>query len=115
LGYAHIPQRFAGEVNAFEQQHLAPYLNDHRPCYFPTEVIDAKGRIRKRYRQQDLMTPYDKLKSLPDAEAYLKPGITFDQLDAIAHAISDNQPARKLNQARQELFHRINESLTSGA
>lgn len=32
LGYAHIPQRFAGEVNAFCAEHLNPYVNFHRPC-----------------------------------------------------------------------------------
>ena len=32
---------------------LSPYLNFHRPCYFPTESIDAKGRIRKRYVVND--------------------------------------------------------------
>jgi len=26
---------------------LSPYVNYHRPCYFPTEAIDAKGRLRK--------------------------------------------------------------------
>lgn len=115
LGYSHIPQRFAGEVNAFSQQVLSPYLNYHRPCYFPTEAIDAKGRIRKYYRQQDLMTPYDKLKSLPGAEHYLKAGITFEQLDATAYAISDNQAAERLNLARQQLFQTISESLTTVA
>ena len=34
LGYAHIPQRFAAEVNAFCREHLNPYLNFHRPCLF---------------------------------------------------------------------------------
>jgi len=29
---------------------------------------------RKRYRYEDMMTPYDKLKSLADANEYLKPG-----------------------------------------
>ena len=61
------------------------------------------------------MTPHDKLKSLPDAERYLKPGVTFKQLDEIAYAISDNQAARLLQQARQELFRTINDSLTSAA
>ncbi len=37
------------------------------------------------------MTPYDKLQSLPNAPHYLKPGLTFRQLDAIAYAISDNE------------------------
>lgn len=35
------------------------------------------------------MTPYDKLQSLPNAGAHLKPGVDFRQLDAIARAISD--------------------------
>jgi transposase InsO family protein len=108
LGYAHIPGRFAQQVNHFTQNVLSPYLNFHRPCFFPTEEIDAKGRVRKRYRYEDMMTPYDKLKSLPNACQYLKPGVSFDQLDAIAYAMSDNDAARHLNEARAELFRSIN-------
>ena len=110
LGYAHIPGRFASQVNAFTQEVLSPYLNFHRPCFFPTEETDAKGRIRKRYRYEPLMTPYDKLKSLPEANQYLKPGITFELLDDIAYAISDNQAAQQLNQARAKLFRHINKA-----
>ena len=97
LGYAHIPQRFAGQVNAFNRDWLSPFLNYHRPCLFPTEHTDAKGRVRKRYRDADVMTPYEKLKSLEDAEQYLPPGMTFEELDASAHAVSDLQAARALN------------------
>lgn len=61
------------------------------------------------------MTPYDQLKSLPDAERYLKLDVTFSQLDEIAYAISDNQAAEQLNNARQELFHSINNNLTAAA
>jgi len=61
------------------------------------------------------MTPYDKLKSLPGAERYLKAGITFEQLDATAHAISDNRAADELNKAWQQLFQTISESLTTVA
>jgi len=53
------------------------------------------------------MTPYDKLKSLDKADHYLKPGITFKQLDAIAYAISDNDAAKQLQEARQQLFNTI--------
>lgn len=63
-------------MNPFTQQVLSPCLNYHGPCYFPTEALDAKGRLRKRYRHEDLMTPYDKLNSLPRAERYPKEGIT---------------------------------------
>lgn len=115
LGYAHIPGRFADKVNAFTQRVLSPYLNFHRPCFFPSEKVDAKGRIRKHYRYQDMMTPYDKLKSLPDAGHYLKPGITFEELDAIAYAISDNEAAQCLNQARAELFRSINKTQNPAA
>ena len=44
LGYAHIPQAFAQEVNAFCREHLNPYVNFHRPCFFPKTVTDAKGK-----------------------------------------------------------------------
>lgn len=115
LGYSHIPGRFAKHVNAFASGILTTYLNFHRPCYFPTEYADAKGKLRKRYRYQDMMTPYDKLKSLPEAQRYLKPGITFEQLDAIANEYSDNEAARRLNQARADLFQLINKSQQSAA
>jgi hypothetical protein len=60
------------------------------------------------------MTPYDKLKSLPNADQYLKPGITFEQLDVIAYAISDNEAAQRLNQARVELFRSIKQNPKHG-
>ena len=115
LGYSHIPSRFAKAVNAFAQGLLSLYLNYHRPCFFPTEYTDPKGRIRKKYRYQDMMTPYEKLKSLANAEAFLKPGITFEQLDAIAQECSDNEAALRLNQARAKLFHLINKAQQSAA
>ncbi len=108
LGYSHIPQCFAQEVNAWCQGFLNPYVNFHRPCFFAESVTDAKGKTRKRYRLQDLMTPYEKLKSLPSAEVFLKPGITFAQLDTIATTHSDNAAAERLNAARKKLFQSIN-------
>ena len=57
-----------------------------------------------------MTTPYEKLKSLPEAAQYLKPGVTFAQLDALAYAISDNEAARHLNEARTTLFRSINQA-----
>ena len=108
LGYGHIPSRHAQRVNDFTQNVLSPYLNFHRTCFFPSETVDAKGRRRKRYRDADIMTPYEKLKSLPEAAAYLTPGTTFQQLDdAVAFALSDNDAARALHEARARLFRSI--------
>jgi transposase InsO family protein len=107
LGYSHIPQRFATLVNAFCRDHLNPYVNFHRPCLFAETITDTKGRQRKRYPYKLMMTPYEKLKSLHNAEQFLKPAITFDQLDAQATVISDNEAAQRLNNARATLFKTI--------
>jgi hypothetical protein len=110
LGYSHIPKHFASQVNTFTVAVLSPYLNFHRPCHFPTEYTDKKGRIRKRYHYQDMMTPYEKFSSLPEVECYLKKGATLKNLDAIAAECSDNETAQRLNEARTKLFQSINKS-----
>ncbi len=56
-----------------------------------------------------MMTPYEKLRSLPDPNQHLKPGITFQQLDDIAQVISDNETAIRLNKAKHQLFTSIDE------
>ena len=94
---------------------LSPYLNYHRPCHFPSEQVDAKGKVRKHYRRQDILTPYEKLKSLPGAADCLKAGIDFAQLDAQARALSDNAAARRLNAARDELFAAIRSEAANAA
>jgi transposase InsO family protein len=107
LGYAHIAQHFASEINAFFAQYLNPYLNFHRPCLFAEELIDAKGKIRKRYPQRLVMTPLEKLASLTNAQTFLRPDITVAGLQAQAAALSDNEAAARMNQARQQLFTSI--------
>jgi len=87
LGYAHIPQRFASDVNAFCAEHLNPYLNFHRPCFFAVDEVDAKGKIRKRYPADQIMTPWDKLRSIPGVEHCLKPRLTLDTLQHQASQI----------------------------
>jgi len=61
-------------------EYLNPCINFHRPCHFPAIETDRKGKQKKRYRQKDMMTPYEKFKSLPNAEMYLRPGVTFKRL-----------------------------------
>lgn len=107
FGYAHIGQRFAREMNDFCRDFLNPYVNFHRPCYFATEQIDAKGKIRKRYPQALIMTPFDKLKNLPATLINLKPGITLEALERQANEMTDNQAAKVLTDARSKLFQSI--------
>ncbi len=115
FGYDHIPQHRASLINEFNREHLNPYVNYHRPCLFPEVITDHKGKQRKRYPYDSLMTFYEKLKSLPEAEVHLKPGLTFEILDAIAYQQSDNEAADKLQQARRQLFKSIHERETKRA
>jgi transposase InsO family protein len=109
FGYAHIPQRYAAKINAFNIQALNPYVNYHRPCFFPTIVQDSKGKQKRIYNYNDMMTPYEKFKSLPDAAKYLKPELSFKKLDDLANSMSDNKAADLLQQRRKILFKHIYE------
>ena len=106
--YSHIQQQWAPLINEFNHEHLNPYINYHRPCFYPEIRVDNKGKERKVYAYKNMMTPYDKLSSIPNAEKYLKPGVTFEILNKIAHKVSDNQAADLLLEARQQLFKTIN-------
>ena len=107
LGYSHIPQRFAAAINFFCAEHLNPYLNFHRPCLFAEDYLDKKGKTRKRYPLKAVRTPLEKMASLPKAEDFLKPGVTLDALREKARAMSDNEAAAHLNEARNRLFQSI--------
>ena len=56
-----------------------------------------------------MMTPYEKLKSLDNANDYLKEPFSFEQLDKEAYKISDNKAADKMNLAKKQLFKQIYE------
>jgi len=107
LGYAHIPQAYATAINQYHRDFLNIYINFHRPCFFPVSVIDHRGKVKKTYPYQDVMTPYEKFKSLPAAESYLCPGVTIKKLDDIAHEMSDNEFAERMVKARSNLFQHI--------
>jgi len=115
FGYSHIPQRFTKELNKFNQSALNPYINYHRPCLFPIIMTDEKGKQKKKYEYKNMMTPYEKFKSLPLAESYLKDGLNFKKLDDIASAISDNDAADYLQQQRKILFKQIHEGCLKSA
>ncbi len=106
FGHEHIPQRYADDVNRFAQATLSPFLNFHRPCLFATEYR-ADGKVKRKYLAADVMTPYAKLRSLDGAEDYLKPGVSFALLDAVATAETDFEAAQRVCAEQRELFQRI--------
>ena len=97
-GYLRVDSVHQGDWNGVKGVYL---IN------FPETILDAKGRQTKRYPYARIMTPYDKLKSLPNAERYLKSGLSFEILDLQAYAVSDNAAAASLNEQRRKLFARI--------
>jgi len=109
LGYSHIRQHLAPLVNQFHHDYLNPYINYHRPCFFPVIKTNAKGKQVKTYPYESMMTPYEKFRSLHQPSQYLKPGINLKQLDAIAFSINDNESAKQLKEAKQQLFKTIDE------
>ena len=102
-GYDHIPARQAPAINRWYEDWFNTYLNYHRPCGFAVTKRDNKGKEKLIYPTAGYMTPYEKLQSLPEAEQYLKPGVTFDQLDEIAYALSDTEFATFMEQAKDKL------------
>jgi len=107
LGYIHIPQSYATSINLYYRDFLNIYINFHRPCFFPVSVIDHRGKVKRTYPYQKVMTPYEKLKSLPDTQSYLQPDVTLEKLDDIANQMSDNEFAERMVKARSNLFQYI--------
>lgn len=105
MGRRYIPQTYAPSINQFYKQYFNIYLNYHRPCGFATVIVDKKGKERKIYNAYQ--TPYERLKSLENAEQYLNSEITFKILDKIAYGKSDNEFAEMMQKAKQELFKNL--------
>ena len=99
-------QEIVAMVNDYYTHFFNIYLNYHRPSGYPSLRRDKKGRITKRYDHYQV--PYEFLKSLPQAERYLKPGVSFKQLDKIAYQYSDNQFAQLMREKERQLFAKIN-------
>ena len=104
LGYVDIPQAYATAINQYHRDFLNVYINFHRPCFFAVSVIDHRGKVKKAYPYQEVMTPYEKLTSMPQAESYLQPNVTLEKLDDIANQMSDNEFAERMVKARSNLF-----------
>ena len=98
MGRNHIPQEKAPIINEWYKSHFNTYINYHRICGFATDYVDKRGKIKKKYDKY--MTPYEKLKLVDRDGECLKEGVTFEELDKIAYACSDNEFAEKMKKAK---------------
>jgi hypothetical protein len=110
-GYEHIPQQYADDFSALNSDQVYRDVNFHRPCYFPTTVTDDKGKEKRKYRYEDMMTPFEKFLSLPRPSQYLEPEMTLKALNAFALEMTDNEAAEQMNTAQDKLFKQLHERL----
>ena len=99
LGWIHIPKTPDNvlAINSWYTNWFVPYLNFHRACAFRETTIDNKGKQTHKYPKDGYIMPYEKLKSLPNANQYLKSRLSFELLDIQAYAMSDTQWAEAMN------------------
>lgn len=107
MGYAYIPRKYGTLINRFYREHMDEYLNFHRPCGFATLKIDRRGKEKKKY--DTYLTPFEKLKLIPDVGQYLKIGVSVASLEAIARKESDNACAERLQNAKRALLETIHQ------
>jgi len=105
MGYGHIESKHAEAIEEFYEQHLNPYLNYHRPCGVPEVVTDGKGKQRRVYRRY--ATPWEILRQIPDLGRRLREGTTQAELEKQAGRESDTTAARRMQEAKQNLFTEI--------
>jgi transposase InsO family protein len=109
MGYSHIPQQYAVPINAFYQQVFNPWLNLHRPCMFATETVSAKGKVVKRYRNEDVKTPLAFLAQLSEKGLVrFKAGSSLKALLSQANSQTDLAAAQAMQRAKAELFTMFN-------
>lgn len=104
MGHWHIRGVYAPRINVFYRDHLIPYLNFYRPCYFPKRTTAKNGKVTVRYPRKNCMTPYRKLRSLKNWQQYLRPGVTADDLERQCRMKTPLQAAREKTAARNQLF-----------
>jgi len=105
MGWQHINQNLTDKINHYYRNYFNPYLNFHRPCGYPTIVVDEKGRKKRLYHTYQ--TPYEALKNIKEGEKFLKPNLSFEKLDKIAYKYSDNEFAQILRNEEKKLFDLI--------
>lgn len=102
MGYTHIAASHAAAIEAFYENYFNPYLNFHRPCGVPEQVVNAKGKVKRVYRWY--ATPWEILRQLPGMAGHLKPGVTLQELERQARAQTDNAAAAHMQAAKRKLF-----------
>jgi len=102
MGYDHIAAPHAAAVEAFYRETFNPYLNFHRPCGVPEEVVGAKGKVKRVCWWY--ATPWEILRQLPDLARHLKGDLTIHELERLSRLETDTAAAAGMQAAKEKLF-----------
>ncbi|MDP2629941.1 MAG: integrase [Candidatus Uhrbacteria bacterium] len=105
MGHWHIPKYEARKINIFYRDCFNEFLNFHRMCAYPTVLVGENGKKKKIY--EAVMTPCQKLLSIPNVELYLKPGVTVESLKGKMVRMSHLEYAKIMHENKQKLFATI--------
>jgi transposase InsO family protein len=108
-GYAHIPKKYAKDMEDFNQKYLNPYLFFHRQCAYADDIVDERGKIKKVYKRY--MTPCDNLISIKDVHMYLREGVTINSLRVEQRKVTHLASAKELREKRNQLFAKIHKDM----
>ena len=100
--YDVLMEQTGGGDEEFYEKYFNSYLNFHRPCGVPQEVINAKGKVKRIYRWY--ATPWEILRQLPGLAGHLKPDVTAQDLEGRARAKTDTEAATEMQTAKRKLF-----------
>ncbi|MBC7623313.1 MAG: hypothetical protein H7232_08005 [Aeromicrobium sp.] len=70
--------------------------------------MDAKGKINKTYPQNQIATPYERLQFIHDFRTHLRLDIDPEGFSQLAIALSDNEAAKQVQEAKRRLFQSFN-------
>lgn len=102
IGFWHIPKYEARKINGFYRDFFNEFVNYHRACSYPTTVVSDNGKKKKVYKE--IMTPCQKLFSIPNVEIYLREGVIVESLKKKMAEKSHIEFAKIMDEAKKKLF-----------
>jgi len=104
MGYTYIHKKHADRINLFYKDHFNIYLNFYRPSIFPEIHVSRKFKETKVYKYDNTMTPFVKLKSIPNCENYLKESFSIVDMEKLVKHHSVNEFTERMVNAQNRLF-----------
>ncbi len=94
LGHPHIPRHLAPLVDAFLRDSLSP-TSTSTSAASPPPRSPGPSRVRKHYSRDQVATPHNRFRSMPDAAFFLRSGVTLEELDRLGLANHRQSPGHQ--------------------